>query len=392
MKIVKFLLNDFTFENRDKREVDVISEVFESVFVLFPGDYNHSEKHSNLIIKKVKVPKIYKHYFYLKRIYLFFKKFLILKKHILFINPDVISSHDLLAFLISFFSYFFSFKKPIFIYDSHEFELGRNKKRSFLSKTIVFFLEKFVMKKASLTIVVNESIKNELIRIYKPTKPIIAIRNIPKYWRLNKSLKLNYRKKILNFFSSIKNPKILTYHGLITNGRGIEKTLEVLLLNSHYCYLIIGQGDIEYIKHIKEKIHKMHLNKRVYFLQYQKQNILKYYLAASDLGMIISPAVSKSYYFGLPNKLFENIQAENPVLVSNYPEFMKIIIEHKVGEFVDPNDTLNIYLKSEAMFENSKKKVYYINNIKKAKKVLNWKNEKIQLLEAYKEILLDLHK
>ena len=42
------------------------------------------------------------------------------------LNPEIISGHDLTAYLIGYFSTRFVSNPPKLIYDAHEFEIGRN--------------------------------------------------------------------------------------------------------------------------------------------------------------------------------------------------------------------------------------------------------------------------
>lgn len=145
-------------------------------------------------------------------------------------------------------------KKTISIYDSHEFEMGHNTngKRSKFSSYVIQRLEKLLMKKSVFSIMVNDSIADEVQKIHKlETRPII-VRNIPNYWEINK-----------------------------------------------YSMAICG---------------------------------------AVDVGVFTIPAVSKSYYFMLPKKLFKNIQSLAPVICSNFPEMSKIVDEYDISLLVNPED------------------------------------------------------
>ena len=50
-----------------------------------------------------------------------------------------------------------------------------------------------------------------------------------------------------------------------------------------------------------------------------------------DLGLSLEEDVCLAYRFALPNKIFDYIHAEIPVLVSNLPEMANIVNKYKIG-------------------------------------------------------------
>jgi len=48
--------------------------------------------------------------------------------------------------------------------------------------------------------------------------------------------------------------------------------------------------------------------------------------ASVDIGVSLIENLSTSYYYALPNKLFEYIMADVPVVVSNLPQMKKLLI------------------------------------------------------------------
>ena len=101
---------------------------------------------------------------------------------------------------------------------------------------------------------------------------------------------------------------------------------------------------------------------------------------------MISP-VSKSYYYALPNKLFECIQSGIPVVGSDLPEIKRIVNEHKVGTIAKPDDSDSIasavkeLINSESLYDEVKSN---------SKKILCWESEKIALSKAFNEISHEL--
>ncbi|MDX1700370.1 MAG: hypothetical protein R3250_07115, partial [Melioribacteraceae bacterium] len=103
--------------------------------------------------------------------------------------------------------------------------------------------------------------------------------------------------------------------------------------------------------------------------------------AGADLGLALIENISISYYYALPNKLFEYIMAGVPVLSSNLPQ-MKIIIDtYGVGRYADPENKGEIISLLKEMLNDTDLLKTYKSNCNVAAKELNWENEFIKFQE-----------
>ena len=62
------------------------------------------------------------------------------------------------------------------------------------------------------------------------------------------------------------------------------------------------------------------------------------YVGAVDLELMPIEPIVQSHYYVLPNKLFESIQAETPLIASDLPEMQRIVAQYGVGLTCKPND------------------------------------------------------
>ena len=97
-------------------------------------------------------------------------------------------------------------------------------------------------------------------------------------------------------------------------------------------------------------------------------------------------AITKSYYYSLPNKLFENIQSLTPVICSDFPEMRRIIKKYNIGLTCDPQDISEIARCILLLKEDKKLYEKLEENLKLAKKELCWEEEKKILQEALKKL------
>ena len=151
---------------------------------------------------------------------------------------------------------------------------------------------------------------------------------------------------------------------------------------------MLGNGENEYISNLKTIIKQLNIEKIVLFHPAVPQSILWRYVGAVDVGMITIQNICPSYYYSLPNKLFENIQAITPVIASNFPEIAAIVEEYNIGICCDPSKPEEIaksiiLMQSDNLKYNSHKKGLLV-----AKEIFFWEKEQQVLIEAYSEICI----
>lgn len=180
---------------------------------------------------------------------------------------------------------------------------------------------------------------------------------------------------------------LIMYHGGLMPERGIEGLIYTLTLNEGVYLFLLGNGTANYIADLNELAKREGVRDRVCIHDAVDHNELWKYAGAADVGMITIRASWKSYYYMLPNKLFENIQAETPVICSNFPAVQKMVKTYQVGLTCDPEKTEDINrcimrFKSDDKFYRD-----CMIHIREAKKELCWEREKEVLKDAYRRIL-----
>ncbi len=200
MKVLKISANVWENESRDKRELSVYKALGAEVAILAKGNVNDMGRKENMqgfdVYRYTTRP--YAHIpVILNRVIAVLKWAKFAKK----LNCDIISGHNLDGWIIGCIAKLLSkSKKIMLIYDSHEFELGRSVKRTRAMRRIIQFCEGLAIKKSIFTIVVNDCIADELVKIYKlETRPVV-IRNIPERWEIDESKCQSTRTELLNSF------------------------------------------------------------------------------------------------------------------------------------------------------------------------------------------------
>ena len=386
-KILKLTVEEWKNASRDKRELSVCRELGMDILVLAKGNPEDRGRREMVdgfeVVRYTTRPLGLRVPVKLNRVASVFYFAHQARK----LKPDIISGHDIVALFIGWLSTLLQKKKPRLVYDSHEFELGRaGTHRSRFATWRICHLERFLMNRCSFSIMVNDVIADEVQRIHKLKERPIVVRNIPNYWEVDKSVCINQRNELL---SEMDSPRdfMLMYHGGVTGGRGIEMLLQVVSVNKNVCLVVLGNAVPVYLSTLQHQVEELGIMERVLFHPAVPIKDLWKYVGAADVGMITIPAIAKSYYYMLPNKFFENIQSETPVICSNFPAIEPLVNQFGLGLSCSPTDLDAINKCVERLRIDKELYNRCKENAKLAKKHLCWEQEKKVLLTAYERLL-----
>jgi len=155
-------------------------------------------------------------------------------------------------------------------------------------------------------------------------------------------------------------------------------------LNESILY-IIGGGDI--FSELKGLVKKMKLTDKVFILNRMPYDELMEYTKIADLGLSLDKGSNLNYEYSLPNKIFDYIQAEIPLFVSNRIEVARIVNENQIGYVTQSHDPKTLAKEVENLFKDQNKITLWKKNLKGASEKYNWEKES----EKLKEIFSNLH-
>jgi glycosyltransferase involved in cell wall biosynthesis len=260
------------------------------------------------------------------------------------------------------------------IYDTHELETERNGLKGNLQK-ILKFVEKKSIKYVDHIFVVSDSIKNWYKETYELNN-VTVIKNIPKKIRKKREL-----GKLRRIFKIPDKSIIYIYQGIFLHGRGIGILLSLFSkedINSHIIFM--GYGELkDQIKDYESRYEKIHLLDAV-----SPDNIFKY-TSGADIGISLIENSCLSYYFSLPNKIFEYVFSGIPCLVSNFPDMGSFIEENKCGWVSEVNeDSVYLFIKNMLKKKIEKKKQNIRAILKRAD--FDWEFEQEKIKKVYQKL------
>ena len=358
-RILISVTNDLTTDQRVEKTCEVLSEIGYDVLLVgrklkksLPIQRNYETIRFRLLFNKG---------------FLFYAEFNIrLFIFLLFTKKDLLFSNDLDTLLPNYIIGKLQNKKLVF--DSHELfsEIPElvNKQRV---KKVWLFLEKTIIPKLQNVITVSDSIKNHYHNLYGISA--IVIRNIPKIEHINQK----------NFEIDTKGKKVILYQGSVNIGRGIELMIDTMALLDEYLFIVIGDGDI--LEQLKEKVSNLSLHDKVKFIGKKTPEELKELTPNATIGMSLEEDLGLNYRYALPNKIFDYLHANVPVIVADLPEMRNLIKKHPIGEILTER-THKTLAKTIINMTN----ISYEKELKTAKKELNWSKEKEKLISIFSKL------
>lgn len=228
--------------------------------------------------------------------------------------------------------------------------------------------EKCIAKKIDYIITATPDIKNN----FKQNN-VIDIKNYP----------------IIIDFENAKNEEQkkthteLIYVGGLSKVRGIKETIQSLkYINPKNNIKLKFIGSFSN-KKFEEEIKNMSEWRKINFLGFLPQEEAYKHMRCADAG-IICFLPEPNHINAIPNKMFEYMANELPIIASNFPLWKKIIEGDNCGICVDPLDTKKIARAIEYLIEHPNEAKRMGENGRKAVlEKYNWKNESKKLLEVY---------
>lgn len=374
-KVTSIVLNNFKNDSRVLKEnISLQKAGYEvQVVALHEESLKKYDKFQNIQVHRVKLKsrgwskhKLVQLLKYFEFIYKVVKQY---KK------SDIIHCNDLNSLPIGVIIKKFFNKNAKIVYDAHEYEINDVPNQSQRSIKIKYYVEKFFIKYADKVITVSNAIADEYVKLYNIEKPALVL-NTPPYKEIQK-------KNIFRETLDIKEDQtIFLYQGGLSHGRGIEILLETFktIDDENAVIVFMGYGSLE---NMIKKTSKEYKN--IYLHQAVSPNVLLDYTSSADFGISTIEDSCLSYRYCLPNKLFEYLMAEIPVIVSNLYEMRRLVKINRIGIVAEENTPqgLKKAIKEAVKLDKEELKT----NIQKVKTIYNWEEQEKILLDTYKGLI-----
>ena len=303
------------------------------------------------------------------------------------LQPDIIHANELntLEIAVSY-KQANQKKQARIIYDSHEFEAGRDKIQSEFERKNVAEIERNLVANVDSVITVSEGIADTLEESfgYRPN----VIFNAPSF-DFSKSDDEHWGniRKAANISDSTP---LAVYVGRLKIGRGQEIYLEALRHAPTVHLAMVGVQPPQALYHMELLIEKFGLEGRVHFVQAVQPEHVPYFVQGANFGIVPTQNIGLSYRYAMPNKLFEMTLAGLPVIVGRLPEMQKYVEKFECGIVVDERDPIAIGRAMDELAKNGHPYKQGSEHNLMIHEGYSWQAQKKRLIEIYTDVVGDI--
>lgn len=297
-------------------------------------------------------------------------------------NPDIIQVHDLPA-LAAGVELAKKWMIPL-VYDAHEL-YPEQRSFSFIQRRVCARAEKELITACTKVFAVNDSIAEEMAKKYAIPRPITLTNAIDPPAEYHPSTSYNILREKLKLDAS---RKVLLFQGGFSPYRNLEQLIEAMALVKHPKVDLVMMGFGEFETVLTEKASRLGLlDKRIYFLPAVPQSELLQHSASADAGIIPYPHVDLNSYYCTPNKLFEFIQAELPILANNSPELRRFVHETKFGLVKPMHTSRQIASAINEIFTDTCLYSSYKKHLKEQRNAFTWQVQSRVYLDVFEGLI-----
>ncbi|WP_294249100.1 glycosyltransferase [uncultured Chryseobacterium sp.] len=252
------------------------------------------------------------------------------------------------------------------VFDSHEIFSEMPAIQGKMSQKLWRYLEKSVVPDIKFMITASQSYSEWFKKTYGVNA--VVVQNAP--------------RKLYDITEIPDNhPRIILYQGALNPFRGIDKAIMAMHHLDDAVFKIAGDGPMK--KEYESMVIREKLHDKVEFLGKLPPDELRKVTLTADCGMSIEENGGASYYYSLPNKVLDCIQARVPLILSGLPEMQRIRSRFDIGEIIADHRPESIAVALRKVLEKGRKN--YRPELEKAAGLLCWENEEPKLLQVFDE-------
>lgn len=202
--------------------------------------------------------------------------------------------------------------------------------------------EKVCMRDAGEMITVCDGIARQLEQL-QPRERVHVVRNIPDLSA--PAGESGAVPDVRRAIGASEGDFVLLWQGGVGPSRMLEPVIEALARVPGTVFAVRGPGleDGSFYRGYYEELAARHgVQSRLRLLPPVPSTQVVAAAAGADAGIWTSPSYCKSFYYALPNKLFEYLAAGLPVLVPEFPEAANLVRRYGVGLSFDPYSPASI--------------------------------------------------
>ncbi len=175
---------------------------------------------------------------------------------------------------------------------------------------------------------------------------------------------------------------VVLYHGGLSPDRGIEPLMTAMHDIPEAVLVLMGYGDLE--RWIRDRIAADGLADRIAVLPAVPPGDLIEWVASADVAVMLIQPTTLNHRLTTPNKLFEAIAADVPVVASDLPGMSPIVRATGCGIVIDPTDSSAVAAAVRSVLEaDPAQRAAFSDGLRRAREEYNWEREVTRLIAEY---------
>ena len=267
-------------------------------------------------------------------------------------------------------------KKPL-LWDLHELPLD------FMSKAPMRLFFRYLEKRCTVVCHANAPRLEHLRKIGMVKCPDrhFVLRNYPQFNEIDEE----YDDAYTDFVTWLGDDKCVYLQGLSGRGRADEESIGAVLAQPDLKGVVVGVIQPDRMKAFEKKFGKDELTRRIYFTGQIKQLKTPQYIRKCCMALVFYKRTSANNWYCEPNRLFQNINNGNPVIVGENPPMAEVVEKYGVG-VVAQTDGSDQKAIEKAMKEAFEKYDTLKENLEKSKDAFLWDSQE-DVLKEMMEVL-----
>jgi len=257
-----------------------------------------------------------------------------------------------------------------YIYDAHDFYPDEN------LGALNNWLEKQCIKHAATVVTVSNGVAQLMNKEFGCVPSVI--RNCHDI-RLDSDVEFCLRKKI----NLTPDDFLIVVVGQAKEGMPVTEAIEAIRrLPSNVHLAFVGKNSQQYF----DLVEKANLISRVHLIPPVMPDQVVPFISDADASLILYYSHSPDYEHSLPNKFFQSISAQLPLLYPDLQEISQIAVNYQIGILVDMQSVDQIVSGVLQIMQKETAQNNYKLNLSKASQELSWEREEKILKDLAEEV------
>ncbi len=220
------------------------------------------------------------------------------------------------------------------VYDSHELATGVPYRSRARARTVAL-LEGWLVRRADTVVTVSDGIADRLTARSRLRRRPAVVRNVPDP-ALDAAGGGGGAVHDLRALLTAPGAPLVLHQGVMMRERGCESLIRAAAQLSGPNVVFLGWGNDEYVAGLRRLADELGITDRVHIVPPVPLTALLAHTRQADLGLTLLEDTRENHRLALPNKLFEYMVAEVPVVASALPEIERVVHGLGVGWTADP--------------------------------------------------------